>query len=91
MHDVLLCADTLAMKGLILNCMDRKREEAFEYVRRGLRNSLASPNCKRLSNCIAIILLGWHVYGVLWRAERDYHRAVTCFKNALKHEPVCFE
>ena len=31
--------ETLAMKGLTLNCMS-KREEAHDYVRRGLRNDM---------------------------------------------------
>lgn len=39
------------MKGLILNALGR-REEAYEYVRRGLRNDLKSHTC-------------WHVYGLL--------------------------
>ncbi|KAJ7376307.1 N-alpha-acetyltransferase 15, NatA auxiliary subunit [Desmophyllum pertusum] len=33
--------ETLAMKGLTLNCLGRK-EEAYEFVRRGLRNDLKS-------------------------------------------------
>ena len=32
------------MKGLTLNCLGRK-EEAYEYVRRGLRNDLKSHVC----------------------------------------------
>lgn len=43
---VLFClwAETLAMKGLILNCMGRK-EEAYEHVRRGLKNDIKSHVC----------------------------------------------
>ena len=41
--------ETLAMKGLTLNCLDRK-EEAYDYVRRGLKEDLKSHVC-------------WHVYG----------------------------
>lgn len=41
------------MKGLTLNCLGRK-EEAYEHVRRGLRNDLKSHVC-------------WHVYGLLQR------------------------
>ena len=37
-------AETLAMKGLTLNCMDRK-EQAYEYVRRGLRMDIKSHVC----------------------------------------------
>lgn len=36
--------ETLAMKGLTLNCLGKK-EEAYEYVRRGLRNDLKSHVC----------------------------------------------
>ena len=41
------------MKGLTLNCLGRK-EEAYDHVRRGLRNDLKSHVC-------------WHVYGLLQR------------------------
>lgn len=41
--------ETLAMKGLTLNYMDKK-EEAYELVRRGLKSDLKSHVC-------------WHVYG----------------------------
>lgn len=41
--------ETLAMKGLILNSMEKK-EEAFECVRKGLKSDLKSHVC-------------WHVYG----------------------------
>ena len=37
-------AETQAMKGLILNCMGRK-EEAYEHVRRGLKNDIKSHVC----------------------------------------------
>ena len=40
----LVPAETQAMKGLILNCMGRK-EEAYEHVRRGLKNDLKSHVC----------------------------------------------
>lgn len=41
--------ETLAMKGLILNCLEKK-EEAYEHVRKGLKADLRSHVC-------------WHVYG----------------------------
>lgn len=41
--------ETLAMKGLIL-CYQEKKEEAYDFVRRGLRADLKSYVC-------------WHVYG----------------------------
>lgn len=64
--------ETLAMKGLILNCMGKK-DEAFEYVRRGLKNDLRSHVC-------------WHVYGLLQRSEHKYDEAIKCYRNALKHD-----
>lgn len=58
------------MKGLTLNCLGRK-EEAYEYVRRGLRNDLQSHVC-------------WHVYGLLQRSDKKYDEAIKCYRNALK-------
>lgn len=43
-------AETLAMKGLTLNCLGKK-EEAYELVRRGLRNDLRSHVC--ILSCFA--------------------------------------
>lgn len=65
-------SETLAMKGLTLNCLGRK-EEAYEYVRRGLRNDLRSHVC-------------WHVYGLLQRSDKKYDEAIKCYRNALKWE-----
>ncbi|KRT84090.1 Anaphase-promoting complex subunit 3 protein [Oryctes borbonicus] len=64
--------ETLAMKGLTLNCLGRK-EEAYEHVRRGLRNDLRSHVC-------------WHVYGLLQRSDKKYDEAIKCYRNALKWE-----
>lgn len=60
------------MKGLTLNCMGRK-DEAYEHVRRGLRNDLKSHVC-------------WHVYGLLQRSDKKYDEAIKCYRNALKWE-----
>ena len=65
-----LIAETQAMKGLTLNCLGRK-EEAYDYVRRGLRNDLRSHVC-------------WHVYGLLQRSDKKYDEAIKCYRNALK-------
>ncbi|XP_052228174.1 N-alpha-acetyltransferase 15, NatA auxiliary subunit-like isoform X2 [Dreissena polymorpha] len=62
--------ETLAMKGLTLNCLGKK-DEAYEYVKRGLRNDLQSHVC-------------WHVYGLLQRSDRKYDEAIKCYRNALK-------
>ena len=50
-YATIFIAETLAMKGLTLNNLGRK-EEAYDYVRRGLRADLRSHVC-------------WHVYGLL--------------------------
>ncbi|KAK3784704.1 hypothetical protein RRG08_032159 [Elysia crispata] len=62
--------ETMAMKGLTLNCLGKK-EEAYDFVRRGLRNDLTSHVC-------------WHVYGLLQRSDRKYDEAIKCYRNALK-------
>ncbi len=41
----LLIIETLAMKGLIMNCLGKK-DEAYEFVRKGLKNDLKSHVCK---------------------------------------------
>lgn len=64
--------ETLAMKGLTLNCLGRK-DEAYDHVRRGLRNDLRSHVC-------------WHVYGLLQRSDKRYDEAIKCYRNALKWE-----
>ncbi|KAB1218605.1 N-alpha-acetyltransferase 16, NatA auxiliary subunit [Morella rubra] len=65
--------ETLAMKGLTLNCMDRKTE-AYDLVRQGLKNDLKSHVC-------------WHVYGLLYRSDREYREAIKCYRNALRIDP----
>lgn len=62
--------ETLAMKGLTLNCLGRK-DEAYDHVKRGLRNDLKSHVC-------------WHVYGILQRTDKKYDEAIKCYRNALK-------
>jgi len=62
--------ETLAMRGLTLNALDKK-EEAYDHVKRGLRNDLKSHVC-------------WHVYGLLYRSDRNYGEAIKCYLNALK-------
>lgn len=69
--------ETLAMKGLIFNCMDCK-EDARDLVRQGLKNNLKSHVC-------------WHVYGLLHRSNRDYREAIKCYLNALKIDRENFQ
>ncbi|XVF25039.1 hypothetical protein REPUB_Repub13aG0179400 [Reevesia pubescens] len=65
--------ETLSMKGLTLNCMDRK-SEAYDLVRLGVKNDVKSHVC-------------WHVYGLLYRSDREYREAIKCYRNALKRDP----
>ncbi|OQR91416.1 N-terminal acetyltransferase A complex subunit nat1-like protein [Achlya hypogyna] len=65
--------ETLAMKGLTLNCMGKK-EEAYEYVRQGVKRDLKSHVC-------------WHVYGLLYRSDRNYAEAIKCYRQALRIDP----
>ena len=65
--------ETLAMKGLVLNCLERKAE-AYEFVKRGLKNDVRSHVC-------------WHVYGLLHRSDRRYGEAIKSYKQALRIEP----
>ncbi|VDK83546.1 unnamed protein product [Cylicostephanus goldi] len=61
--------ETLAMKGLILNCMG-KQQEAQECVKRGLKADLKSYVC-------------WHVYGLVQRSDKKYDEAIKAYKRAL--------
>lgn len=65
--------ETLCMKGLTLSYLDEK-EKAYELVRKGLKCDLKSHVC-------------WHVLGLLYRQDRDYHEAVKCYRQALRLDP----
>ncbi|KAI9140409.1 NMDA receptor-regulated protein 1-domain-containing protein [Paraphysoderma sedebokerense] len=64
--------ETLSMKGLFLSHMDKK-EEAYDHVKLGLRNDLTSHIC-------------WHVYGLLYRSDKNYEEASKCYTHALKYD-----
>lgn len=61
------------MKGLTLNCLDKK-EEAYEFVRSGIKHDLKSHVC-------------WHVFGLLYRSDRNYNEAIKCYRNAIRIDP----
>lgn len=65
--------ETLSMKGLTLNGLGRS-EEAHEFCKKGLRANMKSH-------------VTWHVYGLLYRAEKRYDKAVQSYKQALKIAP----
>ncbi|XRB11152.1 N-terminal acetyltransferase A complex auxiliary subunit NAA15 [Pseudoscourfieldia marina] len=86
--------ETLAMKGLIINAssdnlggggggggaasslasVEAKKAEAYDLVRLGLKHDLKSHVC-------------WHVYGLLYRSDRNYNQAIKCYLNALRQDP----
>lgn len=83
-----LCLETLALKGLFLNNLEKK-EEGYEFVKKGLLKDLTSHICKSCCTLMSsiellIIVLGWHVYGLLYRADKNYEEAAKCYANALK-------
>eukprot|EP00928_Gymnodinium_smaydae_P012035 TRINITY_DN14393_c0_g2_i1.p1 TRINITY_DN14393_c0_g2~~TRINITY_DN14393_c0_g2_i1.p1 ORF type:complete len:935 (-),score=227.05 TRINITY_DN14393_c0_g2_i1:167-2971(-) len=64
--------ETLCMKGLALSYLDKK-EDAYALVRKGLRCDLKSHVC-------------WHVFGLLYRQDQDFHEASKCYLQALKFD-----
>jgi tetratricopeptide (TPR) repeat protein len=65
--------DTLAMKALIMNSQG-KTEEAFALGKVALQCDMKSHVC-------------WHVYGLLYRAAKNFEEAIKAYKFALKLEP----
>ncbi|RAL65080.1 hypothetical protein DID88_001187 [Monilinia fructigena] len=65
--------DTLAMKALIINSQG-KSEEAFALAKVALQCDFKSHVC-------------WHVYGLLYRAAKNFEEAIKAYKFALKLEP----
>jgi tetratricopeptide (TPR) repeat protein len=65
--------DTLAMKALIMNSQG-KTDEAFTLAKVALQNDMKSHVC-------------WHVYGLLYRAVKNFEEAIKAYKAALRLEP----
>ena len=81
--------ETLCMKGLILHHHSapsntnagahsadndetkKRKEEAINLVKMGLMQDMRSHVC-------------WHVYGLLYRSERNYAEAIKAYKQALR-------
>jgi tetratricopeptide (TPR) repeat protein len=61
------------MKALILNTQGHN-EEAFALGKEALRNDMKSHVC-------------WHVYGLLYRSQKNYEESIKAYKFALKLEP----
>ncbi|KAJ9602074.1 hypothetical protein H2200_013434 [Cladophialophora chaetospira] len=66
-------ADTQAMKALIISHQGHT-EEAFALAKTALNNNMKSHVC-------------WHVYGLLYRAEKNYEESIKAYKFALRLEP----
>ncbi|KAL3476367.1 NMDA receptor-regulated protein 1-domain-containing protein [Aspergillus californicus] len=65
--------DTIAMKALIMSNQGQQ-EEAFALAKEALKNDMKSHIC-------------WHVYGLLYRAEKNYEEAIKAYRFALRIEP----
>jgi len=73
--------ETLCMKGLILNMTSAAaaaggteggtKKDAVAMVKLGLMNDMRSHVC-------------WHVYGLIYRSERNYNEAIKAYKQALR-------
>ena len=61
------------MKALIINSQGNS-EEAFALAKVALKHSMKSHVC-------------WHVYGLLWRSNKNFEEAIKAYKFALKLEP----
>jgi peptide alpha-N-acetyltransferase len=61
------------MKALIMSNLGQQ-EEAFALAKEALKNDMKSHIC-------------WHVYGLLYRAEKNYEEAIKAYRFALRIEP----
>lgn len=66
-------ADTQAMKALIMSHQGQE-EEAFALAKTALNNNMKSHVC-------------WHVYGLLYRAVKNYDESIKAYKFALRLDP----
>uniref|UniRef100_A0A8C9HI61 N-alpha-acetyltransferase 15, NatA auxiliary subunit n=1 Tax=Piliocolobus tephrosceles TaxID=591936 RepID=A0A8C9HI61_9PRIM len=73
--------ETLALKGYVLNLIDDKnKEEAFKYIKDGIKHNLSSSFC-------------WYLYGCLYKNYKNYNEACKCFTKAIQlnkydHKPL---
>jgi N-alpha-acetyltransferase 15/16, NatA auxiliary subunit len=66
-------ADTQAMKALIISNQGQQKE-AFALAKLALNNNMKSHVC-------------WHVYGLLYRAEKNFDESIKAYKFALRLDP----
>ena len=65
--------ETQSMKALLLHNTGKK-EESYEYIKKGIRNDIRSHIC-------------WHAYGLMHRSDNNYREAAKCYMNALRIDP----
>lgn len=65
--------ETNAMKGLVYNSMGEK-DKAYELAKLGVRYNIKSAVC-------------WHVYGMIYRSDKNYKEAIKCFQMAVRFNP----
>ncbi|XP_019519593.1 PREDICTED: N-alpha-acetyltransferase 15, NatA auxiliary subunit [Hipposideros armiger] len=76
--------ETLAMKGLTLNCLGKK-EEAYELVRRGLRNDLKSHETRyQLLQLRPAQRASWIGYAIAYHLLEDYEMAAKILEEFRK-------
>ncbi|TSO15269.1 N-alpha-acetyltransferase 15, NatA auxiliary subunit [Bagarius yarrelli] len=81
--------ETLAMKGLTLNCLGRK-EEAYELVRRGLRNDLKSHETRyHLLQLRPAQRASWIGYAIAYHLLQDYEMAAKIVEEFRKTQQAC--
>lgn len=61
------------MKALVTSNLG-EQQEAFALAKEALKNDMKSHIC-------------WHVYGLLYRAEKNYEEAIKAYRFALRIEP----
>ena len=66
-------ADTQAMKALIISNQGQQKD-AFALAKVALNNNMKSHVC-------------WHVYGLLYRAEKNFDESIKAYKFALRLDP----
>jgi hypothetical protein len=70
--------ETLAMKGLIINCMNEERkDEAFDLVKRGLKHNLKSHVCWHVLGCGACMLELLRTVAAAALSSQGRHRMVS--------------
>lgn len=69
-----LFTETVSMKALVVSSMDKRKKEAYDLARLGIRNDITSA-------------LTWHVLAILYRSDQCYVEAMRCMHQALFLKP----